>query len=292
MASDAGMEPAFFSRGLMISLGMHALLAALVLYGGSLQRPAPAPVLTVALVTPAPIQAETGAGKASAGPKPGKPSLSPAPPAPPRQKAARKSPPANKTPTGLRTEPASPELLKPLKPVPPVPAPVVKTSPGPSLSASPLAGPAPLAAAAPGSTGGSPAETTDRSHTGGGGGDGTVYQGAGEGVGAGQGGGVAQVQRQYLNLVRARILAKRSYPSLARERRQEGTVRLRFTLSAEGRLAQGVEVVKPSGFQVLDDQARSCVLAAAPFPPFPRELNRQSLTVELPIVYKITELGI
>jgi outer membrane biosynthesis protein TonB len=49
-------------------------------------------------------------------------------------------------------------------------------------------------------------------------------------------------------------------------------------------------VIKASGFNLLDEQARQCVLAAAPFPPFPLDLRRQRLCVELPILYKISEL--
>jgi len=108
--------------------------------------------------------------------------------------------------------------------------------------------------------------------------------------GQGGGGDPAAVQRHYLKLIRARILAQRKYPYMARQRRQEGVVRLRFTLSSVGALSQGVQVVKPSGFDLLDEQARQCVLAAAPFPPFPLDLRRDCLAVELPIIYKISEL--
>jgi TonB family protein len=68
-------------------------------------------------------------------------------------------------------------------------------------------------------------------------------------------------------------------------------VRLRFTLCSAGTLSQGVEVVKASGFGLLDEQARQCVLAAAPFPPFPLDLKRDRLTVDLPIIYKISEVS-
>jgi protein TonB len=92
--------------------------------------------------------------------------------------------------------------------------------------------------------------------------------------------------------VRARILAQRHYPPLARQRHQEGVVRVRFRLSAAGTLCQEVRVVRPSGFSLLDAQARQCVAAAAPFPPFPPELSRDYLTVEVPIVYRLTDGGI
>jgi protein TonB len=69
----------------------------------------------------------------------------------------------------------------------------------------------------------------------------------------------------------------------------EGVVRLRFTLAATGALSRSVQIVKPSGFSVLDEQASQCVLAAAPFPPFPPELRRDSLIVEVPIVYRLMD---
>jgi protein TonB len=109
--------------------------------------------------------------------------------------------------------------------------------------------------------------------------------------GKGGGGNMVKARRNYLKLIRARILAKRKYPHLARQRHQEGIVRLRFTLSAAGSLSHGVQVVKPSGFQLLDNQAQQCVQAAAPFPPFPPDLKRERLTVVVPIVYKLTERG-
>jgi protein TonB len=116
--------------------------------------------------------------------------------------------------------------------------------------------------------------------------------GYGKSVGDGKGEAVnsAKAQSTYVNLIRNRILARRQYPQLARQRREEGVVRLRFTLSSGGSL-QGVQVVTPSGSQLLDDQARQCVLSAGPFPSFPLDLRRDSLTLEVPIVYKLTEMG-
>jgi protein TonB len=102
---------------------------------------------------------------------------------------------------------------------------------------------------------------------------------------------LAVAQTQYLSLIRARILAHRQYPPLARARHMEGEVRLRFILTHSGALSRGVQIVKPSGFSVLDEQASQCVLAAAPFPPFPPDLRRDSLTVEVPIIYCLKDFS-
>ncbi|MBW1992293.1 MAG: energy transducer TonB [Deltaproteobacteria bacterium] len=114
--------------------------------------------------------------------------------------------------------------------------------------------------------------------------------GGGQGLGAGPGsGGLTAARSRYLSLVRARILAHRRYPALARARRMEGVVRLRFTLSRTGSLNRGIRIIKPSGFSLLDEQAARCVRAAAPFPPFPPQLRQDHLTVEVPIVYRLKD---
>lgn len=113
--------------------------------------------------------------------------------------------------------------------------------------------------------------------------------GGGQGPPGGGSGSLAAVQNRYLGLIRTRILAHRHYPPIARARQMEGEVRLRFTLNHTGSLSREVQVVKPSGFSVLDEQAVQCVRAAAPFPPFPPELRKDSLTVEVPIVYRLKD---
>lgn len=291
-----GRATGLVSGSLALSVGVHAALVALLLYGGGFSRPAAPPVLTVSLVAPAPLPAGPGKDSPRAGGPP-EPAASPGPPAArPTKRAAlpRQTPKkAPSPPAPLRPQP-EPELAAPLTPPWPTPPVRVSTPAPPTLAARPP-GPAPSAAPSSGSSVGASGPATGTAPTGGGSGAlsrGTPGSGSGAGSGPGGDGSAAVgIQRQYLNLIRARILAKRSYPLKARQQHQEGTVRLRFTLSAGGSLAQDVQVIKPSGFQLLDDQARHCVQAAAPFPPLPPELQRSSLTVELPIVYKITEVG-
>lgn len=278
---------------LALSLGVHAALVALLLYGGVGPRPSAPPVLTVSLVAPAPPPAgpgkdslRTGTPAASVpGPPAAQPKKRPVSPAPALKKARPKPAPSRPRP--------EPEMAAHLTPPRPALTPRVAAPAAPAAAIRPAA-PAPSAAASSGSSTGASGPAAGTAYTGSGSGAfsrGAPGSGSVAGSGPGGGGVAVGIQRQYLNLIRARILAMRSYPLQARRQRQEGIVRLRFTLSAGGSLAQDVQVIKPSGFQLLDDQARHCVRAAAPFPPLPRELQRSSLTVELPIVYKITEVG-
>jgi len=272
----------------VLSLGLHVALAVLVLMAGWHKPPATSTILEVSLVAPLPGDRAAAPGKSASG------VLTQAQPAPtvnPTLKpqiainAAKKPlPPADKKPR------------QPLAaPLPPVPVKVEAVAPQPRLAAPSV----PTYAALPTRNSGTDSE-----------GKGTLRgskdagtsgaSGSGRGSGRGQGGqdnqgsgsgGLAAVQKQYLGLIRARILAHRHYPPMARARHMEGVVYLRFTLSNTGALNRGVQIVKPSGFSVLDQQASQCVMAAAPFPPFPPELRRNSLTVEVPIVYRLKDFS-
>ncbi len=280
----------FGAGSLLLSLGLHlALVTCVLLAGWHKARVAPT-IMEVSLVGPPPGDNSASPGKAKGGgltqavPAP---AIKPAPSQPTVVKAPKKPvpPPAKKR--RERAMPPSPSQVK-AKARPPRPTPPLMTlaeTPPPSQST-------PAASenrqASSGTTGRGAA--IDAAGTPGSG----LERGSGRGSG-GQGnkgggsGGLAAAQNHYLSLIRARILAHRHYPPLARQRHMEGVVRLRFTLSATGALCQGVHVVKPSGFSVLDEQASQCVLAAAPFPSFPPELQRDFLTVEVPIIYRLKD---
>jgi protein TonB len=69
---------------------------------------------------------------------------------------------------------------------------------------------------------------------------------------------------EYLGLVEAIERVKR-YPRQARERGMEGVVRLRFLLNHSGGV-EAVELVKSSGYEILDSASITAVYRAAPMP--------------------------
>jgi len=295
-------ERGLFSGSLALSVGLHAALAVLVLLLAGGRPLAPPPVLTVSLVAPPAAHPGPGGSPGAAGapgPKAGtpkKPAAAPAAtraqPAPPPTKPKPRKAKKQATPPVPRPQPQPQQALTPpprVVPEPSPPAPPTPPTPAPPRATASLPSPTP----APGLSRGAPSGTAAAGRVAAGPGSGTGTTSSAV-LGYGQrglgGGGHAAAQSHYLKLIRARILAQRQYPYMARQRRQEGVVRLRFTLSAAGALSQGVQVVQPSGHNLLDEQARQCVLAAAPFPPFPRGLQRERLAVELPIIYKISEL--
>uniref|UniRef100_A0A7V4G8N1 TonB family protein n=1 Tax=Desulfobacca acetoxidans TaxID=60893 RepID=A0A7V4G8N1_9BACT len=287
--TTAGQEWGF-SGNLALSLAFHLLLGGMVLWWAGTPRP-PAPVvLTVSLVAPAPEPGAAPPGpRVLQHPGPTKPAparpravLNPAAAAP--LKPLVKKPPRQPLPSPPALEKAEPFPTPPARPLqPPQVIPAAPARPG-----APGGAAASAPARAPAASGAGTGSAADSSRASGAGPSSTVL---GHSSGPGSGNADGKAYSDYMQLIRSRILAKRQYPPQALQRHQEGVVRLRFTLSAAGTLDQGVEVVKPSGVQVLDNQARACVQAAAPFPPIPPDLKRDRLVVEVPVIYRLSDAG-
>ena len=65
-----------------------------------------------------------------------------------------------------------------------------------------------------------------------------------------------------------------NYPEAARRRRLHGDLLLHVAVRADGTVAE-VNVVRSSGYKLLDDAAVRIVRLAAPFAPFPEEIRRE-----------------
>ncbi len=100
-------------------------------------------------------------------------------------------------------------------------------------------------------------------------------------------GASSAAKERFLALIRARIERCKRYPLVARRRRWEGRVVVRFALRRDGSLAS-VQVVHGSGIRALDRAAVRAVRKAAPFPEFPADLAAQTLELEVPIVFDLT----
>ena len=83
------------------------------------------------------------------------------------------------------------------------------------------------------------------------------------------------------DLIRASIEKVKTYPSLARKKRIEGTVITGFTINSKG-YPQYINVEKSSGYEILDSAAIKIIIKAAPFP----EVNGEIL---VPITFKLTD---
>jgi len=82
----------------------------------------------------------------------------------------------------------------------------------------------------------------------------------------------------YLEAWRRRIepLGKSNYPKQAISRKLEGRVILKVGINADGTLHGPPEIVKTSGHRLLDEATLRVLRLAAPFPPFPLEIRKET----------------
>ena len=83
------------------------------------------------------------------------------------------------------------------------------------------------------------------------------------------------------------LAAHKRYPERARQRGDEGTVGIRFTVDAGGRVLD-VAVVRSSGSILLDDAARD-MLAGQRVPPFPASMTLAQTTLPVDIRFQLEQ---
>lgn len=98
-------------------------------------------------------------------------------------------------------------------------------------------------------------------------------------------GSAEQLQQQYTRehfaYIRKIINDKIRYPRAARIRGQEGTVMVTFIIRKDGTISHP-QIVSSSGYALLDEQAISAILDAAPFPRPP-----VAAQMRVPVVYQL-----
>jgi protein TonB len=87
--------------------------------------------------------------------------------------------------------------------------------------------------------------------------------------------------REQFAYIRERVMARLTYPPLARRQGWSGVVRVEFTIRDDGTI-EDLRIVTSSGRSLLDRQALRAVQAAAPFPPPPAPA-----IIDLPVHFAI-----
>jgi len=90
---------------------------------------------------------------------------------------------------------------------------------------------------------------------------------------------------QYVSRLHVLIAAHKSYPTQALIRGERGTVTLYIALEHDGKLDD--VTARSNASSLLVAASIQAVKAAAPFPPFPEELDQQRATFEVPITFKL-----
>lgn len=97
---------------------------------------------------------------------------------------------------------------------------------------------------------------------------------------------VKKVMRSYLGALKRQLEKGKAYPATARRLKQEGTVRVRFTILDDGSL-ENIEIAESSRYSSLDNSAKEAVERMARFEPIPEILNKKSWRIEIPVKYKL-----
>lgn len=99
-------------------------------------------------------------------------------------------------------------------------------------------------------------------------------------------GASAAAVASYKQMVAAHLRRFKQYPSAAKAAGQQGTARVRFTLSRSGRVLS-VALGGSSGHSALDAETLAMVRRAQPFPAFPPDVRQSSMSFGAPVAFYI-----
>jgi periplasmic protein TonB len=97
---------------------------------------------------------------------------------------------------------------------------------------------------------------------------------------------VRQAFFNYYDLLSTLIARFAVYPEDARRQKLEGVAYVSFLLRKNGSLGE-ILLRHSSGYGLLDRSAMSAVQNAAPFPPLPVEINKDTIRINVPISFEI-----
>jgi periplasmic protein TonB len=92
---------------------------------------------------------------------------------------------------------------------------------------------------------------------------------------------------EYLRSVQKKIVKLQRYPDSARREGIVGKVKVQFTILKTGELEK-LKIIK-SPHDILSKAATKAIQQAAPFPKFPKDINKESLVVILPFRFELSD---
>jgi protein TonB len=99
-------------------------------------------------------------------------------------------------------------------------------------------------------------------------------------------GGKTGDNKSYFAELMAWLNKHKSYPRDAKKEKQQGVVELQFTLQRDGSVTAS-SIKKSSGHALLDNAALAMLAAAAPLPALPESMDRQQITLVIPIEFSL-----
>ena len=90
----------------------------------------------------------------------------------------------------------------------------------------------------------------------------------------------------YAKLIKERIMTEWRYPEEAKNYLVEGSLSVLFSLIREGQLTQ-IEITRPSGYDILDQEAIRAIRWSSPFPAFPGNITVSRLNIKANFDYRL-----
>ena len=90
----------------------------------------------------------------------------------------------------------------------------------------------------------------------------------------------------YFTKLKERIYQVWKYPRESQIKREQGNVRIVFTIRKDGYL-ENVRIIKPSGFEDLDREVLRTIRVASPYNPFPKSWEEEKLKIPAAFNYKL-----
>tara|TARA_B100000927_G_scaffold287340_1_gene280089 strand:+ start:336 stop:908 length:573 start_codon:yes stop_codon:yes gene_type:complete len=91
----------------------------------------------------------------------------------------------------------------------------------------------------------------------------------------------------YFARIRSIIDSNKRYPILSRQRQQQGSPKVTFTILKNGNVKD--LSIKSSGHRLLDREARRMILTSSPFPKFPPSMSQNSIKLTIPINFTLNK---
>jgi protein TonB len=88
----------------------------------------------------------------------------------------------------------------------------------------------------------------------------------------------------YNRWLKVKVESVLQYPELAAISGYQGTLYILFDIMKDGSLGR-LEVLKSSGYKILDDEALRAVRSSAPFQPLPDEWNMEKYSIRAAVLF-------
>ena len=92
----------------------------------------------------------------------------------------------------------------------------------------------------------------------------------------------------YNRWLKAQVESVLKYPELAALSGLQGTLYIEFDILKDGSLGN-LELLKSSGYKILDDEALRSIRASAPFQPLPDEWNMKQYSIRAAVIFYLNE---